>query len=214
VKFLFSGFKRVGFGLEANAKTAVTNRRSSLSSLEFISFRTNQFPNRKAKLASNMTVTKIRSMDDYNGLLETSKTKLVVVDFSASWCGPCRFIHPIYEKMAAENPDVLFAEVDVDEVEDVRCDSSPFHKSVPRNGSCPCRLLLLRLTLGSLCLHKRSPARRLTGRRPLRGPGHAHLSLLQERGEDRRNDGGRPNQIAATGSEAQKVVRVYLFESK
>jgi thiol-disulfide isomerase/thioredoxin len=68
-----------------------------------------------------MEVTKISSMADYNSLLETSKTKLVVVDFSATWCGPCRFIHPIYEKMAAENPDVAFAEVDVDEVEDVRC---------------------------------------------------------------------------------------------
>jgi thioredoxin 1 len=67
-----------------------------------------------------MAVTKITSMDDYNGLLETSKTKLVVVDFSASWCGPCRYIHPIYEKMAADNPDVTFAEIDVDEVEDVR----------------------------------------------------------------------------------------------
>jgi thioredoxin 1 len=67
-----------------------------------------------------MTVTKIATMEDYDAILETSKGKLVVVDFSASWCGPCRFIHPIYEKMAAENPDVAFAEVDVDEAEDVR----------------------------------------------------------------------------------------------
>jgi thiol-disulfide isomerase/thioredoxin len=67
-----------------------------------------------------MTVTKITSMEDYDALLEKSKTTLVVIDFSASWCGPCRFIHPIYEKMAAENTDVTFAEVDVDEVEDVR----------------------------------------------------------------------------------------------
>jgi len=34
-------------------------------------------------------------------------------------CGPCKFIHPIYEKMAADNPDVVFAEVDVDEADDV-----------------------------------------------------------------------------------------------
>jgi thioredoxin 1 len=34
-------------------------------------------------------------------------------------CGPCKFIHPIYERMAEENPDVVFTEVDVDEADDV-----------------------------------------------------------------------------------------------
>ncbi|GKY98244.1 thioredoxin domain-containing protein 2 [Mayamaea pseudoterrestris] len=66
-----------------------------------------------------MTVQKITNLEEYNALLETSKSKLVILDFSAEWCGPCKFIHPIFEKMAEENPDVVFAEVDVDEADDV-----------------------------------------------------------------------------------------------
>jgi thioredoxin 1 len=34
-------------------------------------------------------------------------------------CGPCKYIGPIFEKMAEEYPDVAFAKVDVDEAEDV-----------------------------------------------------------------------------------------------
>ena len=34
-------------------------------------------------------------------------------------CGPCKFIGPIFEKMAGENPDVEFVKVDVDEADDV-----------------------------------------------------------------------------------------------
>jgi len=45
--------------------------------------------------------------------------KLCVVDFTASWCGPCRQIAPAFERMALANPTVHFLKVDVDEVQDV-----------------------------------------------------------------------------------------------
>eukprot|EP01041_Mallomonas_annulata_P007457 gene7457-15253_t len=41
--------------------------------------------------------------------------KLVVVDFTATWCGPCRTMKPIFHKLAEEFTDVVFIAVDVDE---------------------------------------------------------------------------------------------------
>ncbi|KAM0952125.1 putative monodehydroascorbate reductase (NADH) [Dioscorea sansibarensis] len=45
--------------------------------------------------------------------------KLMVIDFSASWCGPCRFIEPAFKSMAAKFTDVVFVKIDVDELQDV-----------------------------------------------------------------------------------------------
>ncbi|KAH6823513.1 thioredoxin H-type 1 [Perilla frutescens var. hirtella] len=45
--------------------------------------------------------------------------KLVVVDFMASWCPPCRFIAPILVEIAKKMPHVIFLKVDVDELKSV-----------------------------------------------------------------------------------------------
>ncbi|KAG5502802.1 hypothetical protein JKF63_04570 [Porcisia hertigi] len=45
--------------------------------------------------------------------------KLTVVDFFATWCGPCKTIAPLIENLASTKPHVNFAKVDVDRSPDV-----------------------------------------------------------------------------------------------
>ena len=45
--------------------------------------------------------------------------KTVLVDFWASWCGPCRMLSPIVDEIAEENPNVTVGKVNVDNEEEL-----------------------------------------------------------------------------------------------
>ena len=54
-----------------------------------------------------------------NNQLTNAGGKLVVIDFFATWCGPCKMIAPHLEEMDKTMDDVVFLKVDVDECEDI-----------------------------------------------------------------------------------------------
>ena len=50
---------------------------------------------------------------------ETIKEGLILVDFFATWCGPCKMLSPILDELSEEVKDVKFIKVDVDEEGDL-----------------------------------------------------------------------------------------------
>ena len=50
--------------------------------------------------------------DNYDDI--SSKDELVVIDFWAQWCGPCRVVGPIIDALSTDNTDVVVGKVDVD----------------------------------------------------------------------------------------------------
>lgn len=64
-----------------------------------------------------MTIKHITSAAEFATLI--AGDKLVVVDFFATWCGPCHAIAPIFEQLAARYKHATFAKVDVDQLQEV-----------------------------------------------------------------------------------------------
>ena len=50
----------------------------------------------------------------FDDAIAASTDKLLVIDFTATWCPPCKMIAPKFEEMAGENTDVTFKKIDVD----------------------------------------------------------------------------------------------------
>lgn len=53
-----------------------------------------------------MAVTKLNTKEEFTAALNGQGDKLIVVDFTATWCGPCRNIAPKFELMAKDYKEV------------------------------------------------------------------------------------------------------------
>lgn len=67
--------------------------------------------------SSKSLVTEISGLKEFQ--LFITSNKLLLVDFYATWCGPCKMLEPMLDKLAERVPEVAFCRVDVDKVQDV-----------------------------------------------------------------------------------------------
>jgi thioredoxin 1 len=65
-----------------------------------------------------MTVIEINDPDTFKSVV-SSTNRLIVIDFGASWCGPCKKIAPQYHQLAEEMQNVVFCKVDIDDFEEL-----------------------------------------------------------------------------------------------
>ncbi len=57
----------------------------------------------------------ILTLTDSNFDETLNSNKLVLVDFWAAWCAPCRMVAPVLEEIAVETPDVVIGKLNIDE---------------------------------------------------------------------------------------------------
>ena len=68
---------------------------------------------RKKKEDKNMSVITITKENFNREVLHSDKP--VLLDFWASWCGPCRMVSPVVDQIAQEHPEIRVGKVNVDE---------------------------------------------------------------------------------------------------
>ncbi|MBQ7363009.1 MAG: thioredoxin [Clostridia bacterium] len=63
-----------------------------------------------------MSIKNVTS-SNFSEIRDSEKT--VLIDFYASWCGPCRMLSPIIDEIAEERPDITVGKINVDEEQEL-----------------------------------------------------------------------------------------------
>ncbi|KAJ9065205.1 hypothetical protein DSO57_1022005 [Entomophthora muscae] len=67
-----------------------------------------------------MQVKELKSLSEFNDILTTSPpSQLIIVDFTAKWCGPCRVSAPLFLELSSNYPQCRFFKVDVDDSQEI-----------------------------------------------------------------------------------------------
>ncbi|KAI8613270.1 thioredoxin [Chytriomyces sp. MP71] len=66
-------------------------------------------------------VKQLTTPEEWKQVLSSDKT--VVVDWTATWCGPCKMIGPVFAELESSYPSILFVKIDVDELGDASQDA-------------------------------------------------------------------------------------------
>ncbi|CAN6209532.1 unnamed protein product, partial [Urochloa humidicola] len=84
-------------------------------------FRSRRGRRRRRMASEEGVVIACHTKDEFDAQMKKAEEtkKLVVIDFTASWCGPCRFIAPVFVEYAKKYPHIVFLKVDVDELKEV-----------------------------------------------------------------------------------------------
>ena len=67
-----------------------------------------------------MSYTEFKNLNEFESFI-TTYSGLMVIDFYASWCGPCKIMSPIFEKLSNEIilQEIAFAKIDRDQNQEI-----------------------------------------------------------------------------------------------
>ena len=67
----------------------------------------NNTDNQPQDSAKDSVIGSINSLEQFNKIMETSKERLLILDFYADWCPPCKELFPVLEKIGKENRNIV-----------------------------------------------------------------------------------------------------------
>jgi thioredoxin 1 len=108
------GIKLLILGAAADFVREYSNMKRIIFSLLLVAFVVMAGCTKSERPDSKPDARTVVTTASFDQLIKDSK-KPIVLDFWASWCGPCKMMDPIFREVASERPDVVFGKVNVDQ---------------------------------------------------------------------------------------------------